>query len=702
MGKHTVLACLGAIWFTVTAPAARYNVLFVAIDDLNDWVGCLGGHPQASTPNIDRLAETGMLFTNAHCAAPLCNPSRTAVLTGKHPVRSGVFRNQQDWRKSPYLQGHPTLPRYFKDHGYWTGAAGKIFHANHGGECAALNGGHGGLRGFDDPTAWVARFPSRGRQLPRPAVLPGQNFNGLDVWHWDWGPIDVSDCETTDGRTIAWAIEQIKTLRDRPWFLAVGIYRPHGPWYVPREYFEAFELSSVALPEVPSDDLDDVPAIAKRYLQNPRSNWHAIITRRGLWRSAVRAYLANVMFADRMLGHLLRALRESGQEESTIVCLWSDHGWHLGEKQRWHKSTLWEEATRVPLIIRVPGLVRAGSVCDEAVSLIDLYPTLLDVCGLPRAVELDGISLLPLLNDASESRGRPVLTTLGGQHHSVRDRRWRYTRYSDGSEELYDHATDPNEWHNLSDDPRFAEVKNRLASYLPREVVQVPPDTEEKENAGFRPIFNGRDLTSWDGNPEYWTVEAGAITGRTTADNPLPYNTFLIWRGKEVSDFELKLEFRIEGTMGWANSGIQYRSRELPEVGRWVLGGYQADIDLSKRYLGILYEERGRGILALRGQKVIIHPATAMMNRRRPFRIEVVGTLGDPDELVADIDLGEWNTYRIIARGNHLVHEINGRKMVEVTDNDQRHRAMKGLIGLQLHRGQPMKVQFRKIMLKEY
>lgn len=504
-----------------------------------------------------------------------------------------------------------------------------------------------------------------------------------------------------DGRAVAWAIEQLRTPRTEPWFLAVGIYRPHGPWYVPRHYFDAFDENDVSLPVVPPDDLEDVPPIAKRFLLNPRSNWHAIITSRGLWRSAVRAYLANVLFADRMVGHLLRALRETGQDDNTIVCLWSDHGWHLGEKQRWHKSTLWEEATRVPLIFRVPGLTRPGSTSDEAVSLIDLYPTLLELCGLPTTVELDGVSLVSLLQDPESSRGRPVLTTLNGIHHSVRDRRWRYTRYQDGSEELYDHAVDPDEWHNLADDPKYQDLKKQLAMYVPTEVVEVPPDPEEREEAGFRPIFNGRDLTSWDGNPEYWSVEEGVITGRTTADKPLPYNTFLIWRGKEVADFELKLEFRIEGTEGWANSGIQYRSREMPEVGRWVLGGYQADIDLSKRYLGILYEERGRGILALRGQKVVIHPARNMLDRR-PFRIEVVGSLGDPDELVADINLVEWNTYRIVARGYHLIHEINGKRMVEVTDNDVRHRAGKGLIGLQLHRGQPMKVQFRNIRLKEF
>ncbi len=231
-------------------------------------------------------------------------------------------------------------------------------------------------------------------------------------------------------------------------------------------------------------------------------------------------------------------------------------------------------------------------------------------------------------------------------------------------------------------------------------VLQGERGRGEAQSRQWQTLFDGQSLSGWDGDPAYWRVEGGAITGQTTPDRPLPHNTFIVWRGGQVADFELELEFRVEGPQGWANSGIQYRSKELPQVGRWVLGGYQADIDLTKRYIGILYEERGRGILALRGQKVIIEPLDRP-RKRRLFRRRVVGQLGDPEQLVAELDPTRWNRYRIVARDNRLAHYINGRQMVAVEDRDERHAARRGLLGLQLHQGKPMKVQFRNIRLRE-
>ncbi len=451
--------------------APRPNVLFIAVDDLNDWVGCLGGHPQALTPNIDRLAARGVLFTNAHAAAPLCNPSRASVLTGFLPATSGVLGNDQDWRREPFLAGRPTLPEYFRRSGYWTGAAGKIYHANHGGETGALTGGHGGRRGFNHPASWVERHPSHDAQLPIPVVLAGQNWNGLDVWHWDWGPFDHPDVATVDGRDADWVIEQLRREHDRPFFLALGVYRPHGPWYCPRSYFDRHPIERVTLPVTLDGDVDDVPAAATRYLRNP-NHFHARILERGLWRSAVQAYLANITFADAQVGRVIDALDRSEHRDDTIVVLWSDHGWHLGEKERWHKSTLWEEATRVPLIVVAPGVTEPGSRCSRPVSLVDLYPTLLDLCGLDPNPDNDGISLVPWLRDPSLPRRRPAVTSRrwwNGKHadHAVRSQRWRYIRYHDGSEELYDHHADPNEWTNVAADPRHAAVMAEQARWLP-------------------------------------------------------------------------------------------------------------------------------------------------------------------------------------------------------------------------------------------
>ncbi len=558
MPRLLALAMLLLPTAAIAGESPRPNVLFIAIDDLNDWVGCLGGHPQAATPHIDALAKRGMLFTNAHCNAPLCNPSRASVLTGLLPSTSGVHGNEQDWRKSPFLGDHPSLPRQFQSHGYRTAACGKIFHANHGGECAALQGGHGGLQGFDDFDAWDERFPAKDRQLLADVVLPGRNFNGLDIWHWDWGPIDAGDDETADGQAVNWAERQLATGRDEPFFLAVGLYRPHSPMYVPRTYFERLPLNEISLPETKADDLDDVPAIAKRFRGRP-SDHHATIVERNLWQDAVRGYLANVAFVDAMVGRLIAALDASPHAGNTVVVLWSDHGWHLGEKGKWHKSTLWEEATRVPLIVVAPGVTQPESTCARAVSLVDLYPTLCELCDLPQPEGLDGASLVPLLRDAKAEGHPPAVTVLSGQHASVRSDRWRWIRYSDGSEELYDHASDPNEWTNLAGDANHAVMRAALARFLPEEIRTYEEERGFPNEPGFRPIFNGYDLTGWEGDKRVWSVKEGAIVGEVpegidAEDVPL------IWRGSKPVDFELRARFQFVGEDLNTKAAIAYRA----------------------------------------------------------------------------------------------------------------------------------------------
>ena len=698
------LLCCSFLLSDVRAQS-RPNVLFVAVDDLNDWVGCLGGHPQAKTPNIDRLADRGMLFTNAHCTASLCNPSRASVMTGTLPTTNGVHGNQQDWRQSPYLEGHKTLPQYFREHGYWTGGCGKIYHANHGCECGALNGGHGGLRGFNHPPSWTERFPSLSQQLPQLAVPTGRNFTGLDIWHWDWGPIDVPDAATEDGQAADWAaevLEQRSHDSNRPFFLAVGLYSPHGPWYCPPPYFDAHPLSDVELPQLnPADDLDDVPAIAKRYVRNRTANLHARVTENDLYEQAIQAYLAQITFADAMLGKILDSLDKNHADQETIVVLWSDHGWHLGEKQKWHKGTNWEEGTRVPLIVVAPGVAEPGASCDEPVSLVDLYPTLLELCGLPTYDRLDGQSLVRQLHDPDSPTARPAYTINGGRHQSVRSKRWRYIRYEDGSEELYDHDGDPTEYRNLAADPKFADVKQELAAAFPdqirrvsgRQAVRFGPDgepTDLPEESGFRPIFNGYDLTSWEGDPKLWRVEDGAIVGETTADDALPHNKFLVWRGSQPGDFELRLRFRV---IGKNNSGVQYRSRLRPDLGEWAMSGYQADMHPAIENLGMVYEEKGRAIVARRGEQVVVTPDGRKM---------LVGTLPSiPKVNDGPEDLSEWRDMTIIAEGNRLIHKINGETIADVRDYDAEHRATKGFLGLQLHRGAKVRVEFRDLRIKD-
>ena len=471
--------CLCLLWLLPAAAGAagkvhrttgQPNVLFIVADDLRDWVGWMGGHPQARTPNLDRLAAQGMRFSNAHCNYALCNPSRTSLLTGLLPSSSGVFGNEQDWRRSVQVAGKPTLPEHLRARGFLSAAAGKIFHANHGGPDSKLAGWHGGRRGFELDAAWDRRFPRAGVQLPPLPLPPGQNRNGLDLWHWDWAPLDLPEALTEDGAVVAWAGDFLRRKQPQSFFLAVGLYRPHSPWYVPRRYFDPFPLDQIQLPEVRADDLDDVPASARGQAQ--AGGLHERIVRAGLWKPAVQAYLASVAFCDAMLGQLLDALESGPHAGNTIVVFTSDHGWYLGEKSMWHKGRLWEEATRVPLVIRAPGLTRPGSASAQPVALVDLYPTVCDLLQQPKPPHLDGASLLPLLRRPETPRDRPAVTAMGGGEqvsYAARDVRWRYIRYADGGEELYDHVQDPREWTNLAGRAEHAAVKARLARAFPAE-----------------------------------------------------------------------------------------------------------------------------------------------------------------------------------------------------------------------------------------
>ena len=492
-------------------PGKGPNVVFIILDDLNDWCGPLGGHPQAKTPNIDRLAAGGMTFTNAHCSYALCNPSRTALLSGLHPWNSGVWGNEQDWRHSQRLIGRATLPEHFRASGWFTAASGKIFHASHGGPEGRLEGWHGGRRGFELDSAWRERLPGPGVQIPDLPVHTGQNLNGLNIWHWDWGAIEKSDDEMDDAKVASWAGEFLQRKFDRPFFLAVGFYHPHAPWYAPKKYFDMFPVDQIKLPEVKENDLDDVPEVAKGYLKG--ESFHRQVLKNNLWKQAVQAYLANIAFADAMVGRVLDDIERSPHKKDTVVVLTSDHGWYLGQKQRWHKGGLWEEATRVPLIVRAPG-VQAGSRSAEAVSLVDLYPTFCDLAGIGKPDGLDGASLLPLIKEPSTKREQPAVTAMGGEakaSYAVRDEQWRYIRYHDGSEELYDHAADPHEWTNVAGRPEHAAVKQRLAKFLP-----------QKWNSAFRAFADVKSETGVDGSQTWWlapgdefdTDAAPDLTGR--------------------------------------------------------------------------------------------------------------------------------------------------------------------------------------------
>ncbi|MBL7153833.1 MAG: sulfatase [Phycisphaerae bacterium] len=424
------------------------NVLFIAIDDLNDWIGCLGGHPDAKTPNLDRLAQRGVLFTSAHCSAPACNPSRASLMTGIIPSTSGVYKNQDPWRD--FLPHAVTLPQHFMANGYKAIGRGKIYH---------------GAWPDTNPGAWD-EYIAKGSDPPALKTHPRyMNPTG----NIEWGPVDGTEEDMDDYRVATWTAEQLLKKHNKPFFLACGFYKPHLKWCAPEEYFEMFVPESVTLPNIDENDLDDVPPIGVN-MAKPQT--HEKITDADAWGDAVAAYLACGTFVDRQVGRVLDALDSGPNRDSTVIVLWSDHGWHLGEKLHWKKFALWEEATHNLLMFVAPGLTRAGSRCTRPVSLLDIYPTLIDVCGLSPNPKLQGKSLLPLLENPNAHRDHPALTTHGRNNHSVRSQRWRYIRYSDGTEELYDHNNDELEWKNLlwgdDPDPEHRRVADELAKWLPK------------------------------------------------------------------------------------------------------------------------------------------------------------------------------------------------------------------------------------------
>jgi arylsulfatase A-like enzyme len=434
----------------VAVAAPKPNVLFIAVDDLNDYVSILDGHPQAKTPNLDRLAKMGMNFTSAHTASPVCNSSRCALMTGRHPFKTGIYANGQPSAKT--VASHGSINREFLQNGYHTAGSGKIYHSFHYAET--------------DWSELKARFPWP--KIPRENLIEiGGQFDQTGIIP------DELENQTGDYLTAQWVAERLRSPKKEPFFLACGIYRPHVVWQVPQKYFDLFPEESIILPKVQPNDLDDIPAFGRRLALSKEggdgddsesattrsdSHPHADIVKAGHWKRGVRAYLAAIAYADAQIGQVLDALESSPARDNTIVVLFSDHGWHNGEKHHWRKATLWEESTRVPFIIVAPGIAKPGSNCDRVVSLIDIYPTLRDLCGLDGKSELCGESLRPLLADpSSTATSNHAFTTYIDGAIAIRTPDARYIRYPDQTEEYYDRTTDPNEWTNLAKHPEHAE-----------------------------------------------------------------------------------------------------------------------------------------------------------------------------------------------------------------------------------------------------
>jgi choline-sulfatase len=427
-------------------PAERPNLLFLVVDDLNDWIGIAGGHPQAHTPRIDALAASGVFFRNAHAQAPGCIPSRASMMTGLLPSTTGIYFAQlTPLDRAPGARHAVTWLERLAAAGYHTAGVGKV---------------HDG-----DERQRFQRYAG----FANPGSIPGFRLAPPTRHaYWDWGPLPAgAEAKGAPDLEIAgWAARQLREGLPEPFVLAVGFHRPHVPMYAPREWFEQHPLEDVVLPEVREGSAGALGTYAKLLTEPAPAPSHEWFVSSGEWKPAVRAYLASSSFVDACVGLVLDALDQSSHARNTTIILLSDNGFHLGQKERWGKRSLWTESTRVPLIVSGAGVAGRG-VSEQPVGLIDLHPTILELAGLPADDTLDGQSLVPLVADPSASRERPALATFGPGNHAVQAQDWRYIRYADGSEELYDHGADPLEWANLADDPSLRGVREDLARWLP-------------------------------------------------------------------------------------------------------------------------------------------------------------------------------------------------------------------------------------------
>lgn len=459
---------------------SKPNVLMICIDDLNDWVEPLAGHPDVKTPVMKELAERGINFTNAHCQAPLCNPSRTSVMTSMRPSTSGVYGLDPWFRKLPSLQDVVSMPQQFRMAGYRTYSAGKVYHNNWG-----RNPSDEARREFDvwGPQGWPGVMPEKKLLPPTPL--------GDNPWV-DWGVFDHDESDKGDAIVAEWGEKTLREMpKDQPFFMSIGFFLPHVPCHVTPRWWDVYDHDGLTLPRVPEDDRADCSPFSW-YLQwktpSPRMSW---VRHHNQHRNLVHSYLSSISFVDHQVGRILKALDEAGLRESTHICLWSDHGFHLGEKGVTGKITLWERSTRVPLIFAGPGITTGTSA--EPVELLDVFPTLCELASVSIPETVEGVSLIPQLADPTVPTSKPAITDHNPGSHAVRDRRYRLIHYADGSEELYDLELDPNELENLIGSTSHAPIATRLREFVPESSAPLA------EGSRTRTLEGRQDGWYWEG-----------------------------------------------------------------------------------------------------------------------------------------------------------------------------------------------------------
>ncbi len=458
-GKALLLAnCLlplaGGVCGAQPQENQKPNVLFLVVDDLNDWITLFDENNPVRTPNMEELAHRGTFFRNAYCPSPASNPSRSSILTGLRPNETGVYGNSSDWRSA--LPQRVTLQRFFKNNGYYVAGSGKIFH-------------HHKDWAYHDNASFNEYLMMSINEPYPPAKLNRLDWYGSRNTDWGIWPDDIS--KTADYKSAEFAVRFLEEKHDQPFMLNIGIYKPHSPFFAPEQFFDLYPASELKMPSRQENDTEDLPSGARTLMKPTRWFWEGMVKAMAenpdSYRDFVRAYQACAGFADYMVGKVISALDKSPYSDNTIIVLWSDNGFHLGEKDHIEKFALWEKSTHVPYIIIAPGVTRPGQVVDKPVDLMTIFPTLAELCGLTPPDGLSGFSLVPLLRNEKMDLPPALMTYMKG-NHAVRAGKWRYIIYADGSEELYDRDNDPGELNNLAQVSAYTGVKDSLRKYVPK------------------------------------------------------------------------------------------------------------------------------------------------------------------------------------------------------------------------------------------
>lgn len=498
MRNVILLILLAVSWFGgplygEAGSKGKPNVVMFAVDDLSDWIGPMG-YEQAITPNMDRLAQMGVTFMNAHTAGAYCAPSRAAIFSGRHASTTGCYTSALYFVADPEIV---PLQKVFQKNGYITYGAGKLFHH---------------VEGRIDTRGWneyylrsdkqrTTGWPMDTWKLEDKKIIPQPFPNSVyrrsegsptkkAKWFLEWGKIANENEELmADTMRTEWACEVLRKEHDKPFFLGVGLYTPHFPNYAPAKYFDLYDLKKIKVPPYKADDLDDLPEKVRR-AKTARGRIHQHLEEIGAVQDAIHGYLACVSYADAMLGRVLDALQSGPHAENTIIVFWSDHGYHHGEKRDWGKHTLWERTSNVPFIWAGPGIAQDKTV-DASVSLIDMFPTLVALCHLQDKQKLDGVSLVSVLKDPATAKDRDVLLPgLKPKEYAIMNQDWRYIHYADGSEELYDVRKDPNEWDNLASKEELNGIKEKLRTSAP---TTFAPPVKKKD---YKLVLDG-DSFHW-------------------------------------------------------------------------------------------------------------------------------------------------------------------------------------------------------------